>query len=368
MIYIAQVTPNHCDNPFNGMYPCGRCAYCMRMKAWRWRQRLMLEMLEHDRTWFVTLTYADNAYFSVTYKDVQLFLKRIRKDIAKQKEKIRYFAVFEKGEKNGRAHWHLLIFCTGNVKRRTIERKWTHGFTKAKLATPETAAYLTKYISKGGKYRGSNGIGHQAIKEVIHASTFQQVQGVFLESIPTEINGITLPRGLVNKLIDQWNVVLSHGHLSTECSDTTSKRPKCDPSAAENSTKSRRKDNEVSGGEGRVEGFGSPTTIGEPSKHGEAQAAFFPDDLTQSEIAEIKALLVARKFNNTARGRSAQGIQLAARQQEYDAATKRLVGETSKNDVLGSTNGQNVKRAYSPRELFLQLSTNRKPRTRRGKD
>lgn len=97
-----------------------------------------------ESAYFVTLTYSDsnvvyapipNQNGEVIYevqtlvkKDVQDFIKRVRKGI---KEKIKYFAVGEYGNKTWRPHYHLLIFGikkTGPRLMAYLLEKWDKGF------------------------------------------------------------------------------------------------------------------------------------------------------------------------------------------------------------------------------------------------
>lgn len=86
--------------------PCGRCINCVIARSYQWSKRLQLELEEHDAASFITLTY-DNAPYNFVMRDVQLFLKRLRKRIQK---KISYYLVGELGEKTRRVHYHAIIF------------------------------------------------------------------------------------------------------------------------------------------------------------------------------------------------------------------------------------------------------------------
>ena len=67
----------------NIIVPCGKCFYCRRKYILMWSLRLQHELITYDnKAVFVTLTY-DNENLppdkSVSVRDVQLFVKRLRK-------------------------------------------------------------------------------------------------------------------------------------------------------------------------------------------------------------------------------------------------------------------------------------------------
>ncbi|UPW41644.1 replication initiator protein [Peromfec virus RodF8_32] len=104
--------------------PCGKCIGCRLSYARQWADRCMLELQYHQSAWFVTLTYNDEHVPRCMYgdpdtgearpcltldrRDVQLFLKRLRKAI--EPAKIRYFGCAEYGPQTWRPHYHMIIF------------------------------------------------------------------------------------------------------------------------------------------------------------------------------------------------------------------------------------------------------------------
>lgn len=103
-----------CRKPFRneGMeYGCGQCLPCRFNQRRIWTSRLMLESFQHGANTFATLTLAEEylAYGdSVSVREVQLFLKRLRARLGKAG--LRFFAVGEYGEERGRPHYHLALF------------------------------------------------------------------------------------------------------------------------------------------------------------------------------------------------------------------------------------------------------------------
>ena len=87
--------------------PCGQCIGCRLEYARVWATRCWHESLMHDQSYFVTLTYDDDHLktFSLVPEDLTNFFKRLR-----NYKKIRYYACGEYGDKNGRPHYHAIIF------------------------------------------------------------------------------------------------------------------------------------------------------------------------------------------------------------------------------------------------------------------
>lgn len=117
--------------------PCGRCIGCRLDYSRQWANRCMLELMDHERACFVTLTYnpehvlrtfcADPstgaAYpnLSLYKRDLQLFIKRLRK--AFPEVCIRYFGCGEYGPSTFRPHYHLILFGVDFKEDRVPYRK-----------------------------------------------------------------------------------------------------------------------------------------------------------------------------------------------------------------------------------------------------
>jgi len=109
----------------------------------------------HEDNSFVTLTYDEEHYKpSLDYRDVQLFLKRLRKKTGK---KIRFFCAGEYGETTWRAHWHLIIFGLGFRDGKTygqyrssplLENSWQKGQVVVADFSQATASYTAGYVLK----------------------------------------------------------------------------------------------------------------------------------------------------------------------------------------------------------------------------
>lgn len=143
--------------------PCGKCVECIVNKSKEWAFRITLESKLYDKNCMITLTYNENnlATPSLERRDVQLFLKRLRKKI--NNDKIRYFGCGEYGSLHGRKHWHIIIFnydfpdkyffCTDNkgtklYRSKTLEDLWTFGFSSIGEVNFDSAKYCAIYLQK----------------------------------------------------------------------------------------------------------------------------------------------------------------------------------------------------------------------------
>lgn len=130
------------------MVPCGRCIACRLNKARGWSIRIMHEVKTSKVSCFVTLTYNDENLpkdKSLVVEDCQKFFKRLRKNT---KLKLRYFLGGEYGEKEGRPHYHAVIFGLSKEFHAEIERSWGLGYVTVNDVTPERAMYVAKYTTK----------------------------------------------------------------------------------------------------------------------------------------------------------------------------------------------------------------------------
>lgn len=134
--------------------PCGKCAACMNRKRNEWSFRLEVELKHCTSAYFVTLTYEDDkvplnslGLPSVYKRDCQLFLKRLRKML--QDCKIRYYMVSEYGSKTFRPHYHAIMYnlpADKKLAHDSILNSWSKGHVKVGSVTPQSIAYVTKYV------------------------------------------------------------------------------------------------------------------------------------------------------------------------------------------------------------------------------
>lgn len=123
--------------------------------------RCVHEASLHLENSFITLTYDDDhlpALGSLVKRDLQLFIKRLRKMIAPKR--VRHYAVGEYGEINHRPHYHLLLFgyrpAFGSVvpspgdfplyRSSELESLWPQGLSSVGEVSFASAQYLARYV------------------------------------------------------------------------------------------------------------------------------------------------------------------------------------------------------------------------------
>lgn len=108
----------------------------------------MLEQLKHNESCFCTLTYATEHLpesGSLSKRDLQLWLKRLRKEIP---TKIRYYAVGEYGDRTWRPHYHAALYGVSYLQAKIIEGTWKKGMIHIGELTKESAQYICGYVVK----------------------------------------------------------------------------------------------------------------------------------------------------------------------------------------------------------------------------
>lgn len=157
-----------CENPFIGQggaaYGCGKCLPCRLKERRVWTHRIMLEALLYADNAFVTLTYAphpdpEKDVWSLEPKHHQLFMKSFRTAIAPMR--VRFYMVGEYGDRNGRPHFHYVLFGYPPCKRQrkskggcncrscsTIYNAWRRGFITNDELNPARSRYVARYVVK----------------------------------------------------------------------------------------------------------------------------------------------------------------------------------------------------------------------------
>lgn len=142
---------------------CGKCLECERQHSLEWAFRIMDECSKYECNAFVTLTYNNENLPEppfVSRREVQLFMKRFRKEVAPLK--VRFFACGEYGKKNQRPHYHAILFNwfpddaffwqkDGDIdlfRSPLLEKVWTKGFSSVGKVTEKSALYCAKYMNK----------------------------------------------------------------------------------------------------------------------------------------------------------------------------------------------------------------------------
>lgn len=138
---------------------CGQCLGCKLEYSRQYAVRCMHEAKLYDKNCFITLTYKD-APLSLSRRDCQLFLKRLRKEFSDVR--IRYYLSGEYGPQTRRPHYHACLFNFDFMDRvyykrsgdfrlytsKTLGVLWPHGFSTVADFSYETAAYCSRYVTE----------------------------------------------------------------------------------------------------------------------------------------------------------------------------------------------------------------------------
>jgi hypothetical protein len=176
------------NESFTRTVGCGRCVPCLRKKQIDWCFRLQKELNNSSSACFLTLTYDDKNIpvseggYSLDRRDFQLFMKRLRKH-ANQKQKIKYYACGEYGDRTERPHYHAIVFNLPKPFDKYIKKAWKLGHIHIGTVTEASIFYTTKYALKGLRRKKpyeydelgrepqfqlmSNGLGISYSKEII---------------------------------------------------------------------------------------------------------------------------------------------------------------------------------------------------------
>lgn len=126
----------------------------------------------YERQYHKTCVYGHGLYALLYYRDIQLFLKRIRKHIFKYYgEKIRFYIIGEYGTKSLRPHWHCLLFFNspelsqafedcenvGTSSRececpRFLRPFWQFGIVDSKRTNGECYNYVSSYVNQSSNF------------------------------------------------------------------------------------------------------------------------------------------------------------------------------------------------------------------------
>lgn len=165
--------------------PCGRCIDCRIARRYERATRIMLEASCFEKNVFITLTLsdehvgyndlADNLFtqFKKDFRRVygeakycQISRKHWKKNVSSYTHtKFKFIETGEYGEKNGRKHYHAIIFnhsfsdmyFTGYYSKKgnpiyssyELEKLWGKGSVQCERLTFDLALYVGKYITDG---------------------------------------------------------------------------------------------------------------------------------------------------------------------------------------------------------------------------
>lgn len=140
---------------------CGKCIECRKAKMLEMQKRLKKEFEISKEAYFLTLTYDNENIKKLNIRDMQLFIKKMRKQY-----KLKYFYVGELGETTRRPHYHCIIFAempkdlkeTITTKKgykqyesQIIQKIWNKGIIRISKLEKPLIAYITKYMLKNNK-------------------------------------------------------------------------------------------------------------------------------------------------------------------------------------------------------------------------
>ena len=157
---------------------CRECWQCRKRRVNDYVGRCIAESKFSKKTYAVTLTYdGDQGVNAVTliYKDVQDFLKRLRK-----KHKCRYIVTGEYGSAKGRSHWHIILFFKDSFPEVTSNKRvdwkyWKHGFSYFQEPDWKGFEYCLKYVLKDQTSRQSDSHLAMSKKPPLGHEFFQQL-------------------------------------------------------------------------------------------------------------------------------------------------------------------------------------------------
>jgi len=163
------------NSPFkllhNQVFNCGKCIFCRKKKSYELAIRCVLHASLHPQNCFLTLTYDETKpeyHNNLQYSDIQKFKKKLRRYCEyHHNKKVQIFNVHEYG-KNGKKHWHLVVFNhdfsehppgltkslhttrNGNnlYTSKHLEKLWPFGFNTIGNVTEASAMYQSQYTQK----------------------------------------------------------------------------------------------------------------------------------------------------------------------------------------------------------------------------
>lgn len=112
-------------------YACRRCDQCVATRRHGWVARAMAEKTDWPHAACITLTYSQetaegrDAARMFCYAHVSDFLKRLRSAAAREAKRakwnfapvVRFLCAGEQGDRNGRCHWHLILYSNFDLAR-----------------------------------------------------------------------------------------------------------------------------------------------------------------------------------------------------------------------------------------------------------
>jgi len=181
--------------------PCGQCRLCRLERSRVWAVRCMHEASLSDFNSFLTLTYAPQHLpkdGSLDYSHFQSFMRRLRKFYP---AKVRFYMCGEYGERDGRPHYHALLFNCHFEDRRffkvgpsgsrlyisdKLDELWGLGHCFIGAVSFRSAAYVARYIMK--KVNGD--------RQELHYTRVDPATGEMLNVLTPEFARMSLKPGI----------------------------------------------------------------------------------------------------------------------------------------------------------------------------
>lgn len=196
---------------------CGRCMPCRIKKSGEVKARIMFEAMTHDEVCSLTLTYSEeNLPYGGNLRcgDLRDWLKRFRSAVSPRI--IRFYAVGEYGDENGRPHYHVVAFGWPSCRwgKSTYSKSkdkcceacdlvletWKLGLIQNQFFDEGSASYVSRYVTKKitkesdfrleglvNEFTRSSlkpGLGHAA---AVGMAASIRASGVLLEDVPNSV-------------------------------------------------------------------------------------------------------------------------------------------------------------------------------------
>lgn len=177
--------PNYPFRVDDVMLPCGKCIECKKRYTRDWALRMAAECQLHDANSFITFTYDDGSLHytksglpTLYYKDMQDFMKRLRRHFDSEeakalrlkqpyiKPRVSYYYCGEYGSQTQRPHYHMILFgwfppvadryvvdSSENTvfESPLLEKIWKHGRVQVQHVNFDACAYVAGYVEKKRK-------------------------------------------------------------------------------------------------------------------------------------------------------------------------------------------------------------------------
>ena len=141
----------------------------------------------HEENSFITLTFDDDHLpvdYSVSTRDMQLFMKRLRKQV--QPKQVRFYLGAEYGDLYLRPHYHIILFGHDFHDKKhfkqnhqgqwlytssSLDKLWPYGHATLGDVTFESAAYVARYYQENRRRPGRRTLSPRASSPRFHLSS-----------------------------------------------------------------------------------------------------------------------------------------------------------------------------------------------------